>query len=114
MFKNKKDKAIAIKMIVSYVMLGVITIWLLGLPLWMYLITPNISEGFLWVSSIFDWIALILIPVVMIFHNREKTEYRELVEDTADRYGVEYTNEMKNEEILRLVDISHERKNDFK
>ena len=106
-----KDKKLNWMEVVSFTMLGVITVWLLGLPLWAYLIKPDMSSGWLWSASIFDWIALLLIPVVITFNIKGASQYRLMVEETADRYGVKYTKSMKNDEILKLVNIIHEKKN---
>ena len=74
MSKEEKRKRFSKSDIFLSIILGLAVVWLVGLPGWMYLITPDISDTWLWISTTFDWFIVggLIVGFVMLLSKQSK------------------------------------------
>ena len=74
MSKEEKRKGFSKSDIFLSILLGITLVWLVGLPGWMYLITPDVSDTWLWISTTFDWVIVggLIIGFVMLLSKQSK------------------------------------------
>ena len=104
MFKNEEWRENQpVKSTITILIVMVISIWLIGLPIWVYILNLDISGTWLWLLTSFDWIVAGGLFGSLMYLLFTPDSYRKYIERKADEHGITYTKETTTDELDILV-----------